>query len=466
LSIPKEISRDTSRGIIISKYPDVCRSPVCPVPYTIVAYQSDDANTAPTVRATGERLHKQSSIVTQCSGDEPGTGLGVKSGTVRSVCHRKTHSSNVRVEKEWLTRRGDEWFMNNKNTIGKLVWTEDTEVREATPPIEWEKAGRPQEPPLSDDTYLFNDPRVISDATPSEADFWKPGVQLARNTGPARPVSRPPAARRHRYNPNLPPNFRDLRIPASPGAPPSFFREIYPIQPGNSFFSPAWNVPPGMPGIPPGKITQLPNPGTEPIFGESTYFRHENGQTYSAEQIEEAYRKRTKNWTETEPLLLPGFDGERNRVTRRGDPKRACKTGRYGSLKCDGGEQAHHIVPDYTLRYGTRGEGMSGQKRIPGLPSFNDGPAVCLQGYAAVDGDEHSIGHSADAAIAGLGSGGVAPISEITAASLNGAAIARPECRIQMALELMKQPSLFGSTPARTTLAPPHSWPPGSGLRP
>ena len=135
MSIPREGSRDTSRGIVISKYPDVCRSPTVPVPYTIVGRQSDDAGTAATVRMTGQRAHKQSSIITQVSGDEPGTGLGVKSGTVGSVCHRKSHSASVRIEGEWATRHGDEWWMNNKNTIGKLTWVESTETFEPTPPF-------------------------------------------------------------------------------------------------------------------------------------------------------------------------------------------------------------------------------------------------------------------------------------------------------------------------------------------
>ena len=230
---------------------------------------------------------------------------------------------------------------------------------------------------------------------------------------------------------------------------------------------PVWYVPRGMPDIPPGDITQIPNPphpyhGTEHYLGEKIWFRHEDGSRYSAEQIDEAYRDRKKNWTETDPLPGPLPSPERNRVTRKGDPNRKCKTGRYGSLKCPSGEQAHHIVPDYALRYGTRDEGVQGKKRIPGLPSFRDGPAICLQGYKATAGDEHSIAHSADVAIATLGANGQAPIREITAASLVGIQKARPECYIQAVAEVAVQPSLIGLTPARTTIAPPGVWPPSS----
>ncbi|WP_128293453.1 DUF4150 domain-containing protein [Afifella aestuarii] len=132
---PRRGSRDTSEGLVISKYPDVCRSPVAPVPYTIVAFQSDDANTATSVRFTGQRAHKQDSIITCCTGDEPGTGLGVKSNTVTSVCHRKEHSRTVRVEGQWATRDGDEWWMNNKNTIGCLVWPHPDYPDDPTPPL-------------------------------------------------------------------------------------------------------------------------------------------------------------------------------------------------------------------------------------------------------------------------------------------------------------------------------------------
>ncbi|UGX87052.1 DUF4150 domain-containing protein [Phyllobacterium meliloti] len=132
---PREGSRDTSEGIVISKYPDVCRSPVCPIPYTIVAKQSDDANSCTSVRMTGQRAHNQGSIITCCTGDEPGTGLGVKSGTVSSVCHRKEHSNTVRFEGKWATRHGDEWWMNNKNTVGKLVYPKSTESFDPTPPF-------------------------------------------------------------------------------------------------------------------------------------------------------------------------------------------------------------------------------------------------------------------------------------------------------------------------------------------
>jgi Domain of unknown function (DUF4150) len=130
-----EGSRDDALGLYISKYPDVCKSPVCPVPYTIIAFESDDINTATSVRYTEKRAHNMGSLVSKCNGDEPGVGLGVKSGTVGSVCHPKEHSNTVRVEGKWAVRDRDEVWMNNFNTIGKRVRRGSSESFEHTPPI-------------------------------------------------------------------------------------------------------------------------------------------------------------------------------------------------------------------------------------------------------------------------------------------------------------------------------------------
>lgn len=136
---PKEGSRDIGDGIIVCLSPDVCKTPVGsslpPVPYSITAKQADDANTVSSVRFTQKRAHNMASLVTKCTGDQPGTGTGVKSGTVGSVCHPKGHSASVRIRGKWAIRNTDEWYMNNKNTIGKLTYVKSTERFEETPAI-------------------------------------------------------------------------------------------------------------------------------------------------------------------------------------------------------------------------------------------------------------------------------------------------------------------------------------------
>ena len=140
MASPKEGSRDTGEGMVVSLTPDVCKTPVgssmVPIPYSITAVQGDDANTVATVRMTKKRAHNMASLVTKCTGDQPGTGTGIKSGTVGSVCHPKTHSDNVRIRGKWAVRHNDMWDMNNRNTVGKLVFVKPRAPKHtATPAI-------------------------------------------------------------------------------------------------------------------------------------------------------------------------------------------------------------------------------------------------------------------------------------------------------------------------------------------
>ncbi|XXY44369.1 hypothetical protein WME91_30620 [Sorangium sp. So ce269] len=122
-------------------------------------------------------------------------------------------------------------------------------------------------------------------------------------------------------------------------------------------------------------------------------------------------------------------------MTRERD--RPCNVGPYRTIRgtCEPGYQAHHIVPDYTLRYGTRAEGETGMKRIPNFPSFG-GPAICLQGNAADDGSEHWEAHGVHASIAPLGVNGTPPgttaIGSIIGLSENQAVNLRRECEAQI----------------------------------
>jgi hypothetical protein len=67
-------------------------------------------------------------------------------------------------------------------------------------------------------------------------------------------------------------------------------------------------------------------------------------------------------------------------------PKRRCELVPYDELECEKGQEAHHVVPDWMLRMGTRG----GTDRIPEMPSLAGGPAICLEGGS---GKEHNTAH-------------------------------------------------------------------------
>lgn len=129
-STPREGIRDNSKPIMYSTSPDVCKTPIGsatpPIPYGIVAYPDDAAgNYSSTVRFTGQKVMLLRSNTTCCYGDEPGTAMGVKSGTVGDICEPLDHSATVRIEGSPVYRDGDKCHMNKRNTCGVVAWKAD-----------------------------------------------------------------------------------------------------------------------------------------------------------------------------------------------------------------------------------------------------------------------------------------------------------------------------------------------------
>ena len=127
-----EGSRDTEEGIVVSTQPDICLTPngaaMVAVGYNIWAKQADDARTTPTVKLTSLRSHNMGSFITTCHGDEAGVGGGTKSGTHNGICEPKEHSATVFSEGKQMIRHTDEWWMNNRNTVGKLIYVKDADA--------------------------------------------------------------------------------------------------------------------------------------------------------------------------------------------------------------------------------------------------------------------------------------------------------------------------------------------------
>ena len=108
------------------------------------------------------------------------------------------------------------------------------------------------------------------------------------------------------------------------------------------------------------------------------------------------------------PVSRPGasetLTTETSRTSKKEEEERdncPCKIGKYSELvkecpNCGSNYQAHHIIPDYTLRYGTRAQGVTGGSRIPGVPTFQNGPSICLKGSASMSDAEHYEAHLAD----------------------------------------------------------------------
>ncbi|MBC6946553.1 DUF4150 domain-containing protein [candidate division KSB1 bacterium] len=125
----KEATRKISEAILVCRTPDVCKTPMgssmVPVPYQIISKFETAAKTATTVNFTGEPAFNMGSYLPTVIGDEAGVGGGMKSGTHKGKCVPVTHSTTVRVEKQWLVRHDDLFQMNGTgsgNTIGKVIY--------------------------------------------------------------------------------------------------------------------------------------------------------------------------------------------------------------------------------------------------------------------------------------------------------------------------------------------------------
>lgn len=112
------IARKDSSFIAVSKVPDVCKTPMgpnmVPVPYPIIGQLSQSVEIVPRVRANGKPLFVlDGSEVPTVTGDEPGVGGGVKSGTNKGAVRAIASSDSVRADGKYLVRHGDNCEMNN-----------------------------------------------------------------------------------------------------------------------------------------------------------------------------------------------------------------------------------------------------------------------------------------------------------------------------------------------------------------
>ncbi|WP_197434725.1 DUF4150 domain-containing protein [Agrobacterium vitis] len=416
---PREGSRDTTKGLIISKYPDVCRSPNACVPYTIIAYQSDDAGTAATVRMTGQRAHKQNSIVTKCYGDEPGVGLGIKSNTVGSVCHRRTHSKTVRIEGQWATRDTDEWDMNNRNTRGKLAWYSNSPSHTPTPPL--------QETP--DTSAGSQQGQVMSDAAPFT---YEPGKEYAfldtgatGNAGQSRFAPSTPADQKPPTQTPQPTQTQPKTTPPT-NTPPPKFRWWRILKGANIFLraqmeltNEAFDRLMGMPkrledahqkdleaqGLTPEALgnsmeTKFKNtdfgrwyPGTFTDYAKEVSSDPTAQERLQRQWQEETQEKKGKPAeTDTYPPEPIGRTKDNVSVKNRNRKGRNCRLRKYRDGCSDALPYStpHHVVPDRAFRT------PSGELYGGGIPHA-DGYSICVEGgtpiFRGPNANEHGLIH-------------------------------------------------------------------------
>ena len=124
-----EGARKGKNFIVVSLYPDICLSPMgptmVPVPYQIVAYLDEACDVSPNVRFGGKPvILVDQSVVLRSEGNEAGTGGGIKSGTHKGIVEFDEGSTTVRVNGKRVVRHGDECWMNDRNTRGKVICTD------------------------------------------------------------------------------------------------------------------------------------------------------------------------------------------------------------------------------------------------------------------------------------------------------------------------------------------------------
>nr|WP_258134637.1 PAAR-like domain-containing protein [Escherichia fergusonii] len=147
-------ARKDSDWFVVYTTPDVCKTPMGsstpPIPYRVTAKLEDAAQPVPSVNANGKPVVVLTqSFIPKTIGDEKGTVKGVQSGTVGDICEPLEHSSSVKAAGFYVLRHDDEFHMNCKNTIGKIVG----------------------QSPSTNKSASESNPEIVPE-TPAEKGFW------------------------------------------------------------------------------------------------------------------------------------------------------------------------------------------------------------------------------------------------------------------------------------------------------
>lgn len=435
---PLEGLRDTDEARIISLAPDVCLTPMgatmVPVPYPVVDYCGHDQNYTETVRFTGQKAMVLRSSTTHVHGDAPGTGKGVKSGTVEGISEPIGHAAQLRAEGSPVIRHLDRCWMNNRNTVGEALFVCDTKthpapqdddpfpgsLRRSAGPAQDTTAGS-TDPAMAEWSSLQSTPasgatgalrggaplRLAFAGDPAEFLGQQPPSSPAPTTEapPSRPAPVPPRQgpgggrllRRGIFGYLLQDMLRSasqspeeqeaealaMRVILSPRAESIIAQQrllggrtpmtIENLGNGSAFdFSGRYGV-----IIDPEDRVPLANDILSTLAGRRVDVR-----TSTRAQVETILAE-----AERSPQPIP--QGEGARVSRR---NRDCPIGPHSLMQpvcASMGQQAHHVVPDRSFR-----SAGPGSVRMQGAPSYGEGLAVCVESNRAGPDSEHSLIHN------------------------------------------------------------------------
>lgn len=368
--------------------PSINKTPVGnatpPLPYPTTADLSNSTGTAPNVRFNGKPAYVLDQSVQQsCKGDDAGTAKGIRSGTVNGAVKPTSASGNVCAGKKHVVRDGDSCTMNGGNNPGIYI---TTQTRHAIIP-------RPSAEPPNTSARL---------ETAEEQSFWSSAQAFLGDI-----------AKGYREH-----SIEEVEAALGTDAPQTYKRDAGLGENLGRILSQAATdvmenaregAGPGRPRIPstairPGKLaTNKPGKRQPPPDHDAP---HPGGPSGTG-------------------VSIVGPDG-------KGD----CGIKPYKDQKCPSGQHAHHIVPDYALRYGNRKDSES---RIPGMPSLKDGPSICLSGSGQSGESDHGKAHrGTDPRIEAAGRRtdngppGTALIGEILDISVEEVSKLRPHCGEQI----------------------------------
>ena len=455
---PREGLRDTDQARIISLSPDVCRSPKTPIPYPVVDFCGHDQNYTPSVRFTGQKAMVMRSNTSHVHGDEAGRGRGVVSNTVGGISEPITHAAEVRAEGSHVIRHLDRFWMNNRNTVGEAVFVRDTAIYAA---------------PQDDDplpgsmvaTAMPFEPYQVTQAatgTVSDAGGWGRTAPQPPPQTQSRPQSGTGLGRRGLFGRTLLVGLADALTGGGVSRTQieTVLAELdyYTATPDRGLDADGMNVFAQAAAL----VREQALPANDIALAQDIRARvpevlafdpGDDLRGLTDDQIRDRLLGRVEvaapapeepEPEEEEPTpLSPLGPAVTVRITEREEYRRRCQVDRYAVMRHICGQygmQAHHIVPDWTLRYGTRGEA---DKRIPNMPSLNDGMAICVMGYATQRDSEHYEAHFADGAIETLGENSTpaytAILMSVAAASVTAMKAVRPDCAAQIDAAMLRQ---------------------------
>ena len=446
---PREAMRDTDHARIVSLAPSVNLTPIggemVPIPYNLVDIAGHDGSYTPTVCFTGQKAMTMKSFTEHVHGDEAGTGGGAKSGTHGGICEPIEHAAMVRSDGSPVIRHLDQCWMNNRNTVGETQFVRDTA---AYPPA------KDTDPIPGSARTILDHPssQVVSDANPDPSLFM-PGARLAFNDTPTvivRPKTLPsvrPPPRVRGYGKWLLPltgwevggEIGDVARERAAGpngaTAKDIYRELEMDVPGDAGQPEAIRKADGwLPYVGYEGDIRFANHLLSLKAGRIVDFRTMDPDALAAlkrqpwPSAEDISKNEAKLKRERQDKVAPvnGGGGDNVRITQE-ERRERCKVGPCRLMKdaCGPGTQAHHIIPDYTLRYGNRGEAERNAKRVGDLgevqntghyPTFNEDMCICLQGNAKIPADsdlapddperEHQLAHEGDLQIAAKGKSG------------------------------------------------------------